>query len=258
MFEDTPEPPDQVPFDPVLRAREKSDEFRMHAERCAVFEGLHKFDARLRPLDSDMARDVQQSIGRLEKRKTPDSPILPPDASASAMALLSLCDSPDLSDNDYHVHRRPGEVMILRFLRGAQVEAFYQRLQAHFDAALDSFREEERSGHGWKQQESTQAYLEALDAIEVNMADRYLRPVILAHRVFVLSTQTADELDIEYLTRQLMRIEPQELVGRVNAPPEDAPDDQRAWFFKLFSLRGLLDKQERMCFFTYLQKSDDF
>ncbi|MDB5303952.1 MAG: hypothetical protein JWM97_1501, partial [Phycisphaerales bacterium] len=38
----------------------------------------------------------------------------------------------------------------------------------------------------------------------------------------------------------------------------DEPTEQDlAWFFKLFSLRGTVDGTERMCFFTYLQKSDD-
>ena len=31
-----------------------------------------------------------------------------------------------------------------------------------------------------------------------------------------------------------------------------------AWFFKLFSLRGMVEESERMCFFAFLQKSDDF
>ena len=52
---------------------------------------------------------------------------------------------------------------------------------------------------------------------------------------------------------------------RASAPP-DSPTDfdklsagerDRAWFFKLFSLRGMVEGEERMCFFTYLQKSED-
>ena len=45
---------------------------------------------------------------------------------------------------------------------------------------------------------------------------------------------------------------------RQSAPPEDQPtESDRAWFFKLFSLRCVVEGEERMCFFTYLQKSDD-
>ena len=49
-----------------------------------------------------------------------------------------------------------------------------------------------------------------------------------------------------------------ELVGAASAPPEDAPTEQDlAWFFKLFSLRGVIDGAEHMCFFTFMQKTDD-
>jgi hypothetical protein len=48
-----------------------------------------------------------------------------------------------------------------------------------------------------------------------------------------------------------------EIVGARSAPPDvDATESDRAWFFKLFSLRGMGEGQERMCFFTYLQKAD--
>jgi hypothetical protein len=48
-----------------------------------------------------------------------------------------------------------------------------------------------------------------------------------------------------------------EVVGEASAPPDDPTESDRAWFFKLFSLRGIKEGIERMCFFTYLQKSDD-
>jgi hypothetical protein len=55
-----------------------------------------------------------------------------------------------------------------------------------------------------------------------------------------------------------MGVEAAEVVGRASAPPEDGATEQdRAWFFKLFSLRGVIDGVERMCFFTYLQKGDE-
>ena len=47
------------------------------------------------------------------------------------------------------------------------------------------------------------------------------------------------------------------IVGRASAPPEEPTESDRAWFFKLFSLRGMIDGIERMCFFTYLQKAED-
>ena len=244
---------------PADRAKDKSDEFRMHAELAAVFEGPRKFDARLLPgLDAGLAREVQRMMGRLEKAKTPDSPVLPEGVAADAAALLDFPGARSLPTNDYHVHRRPGEVMIVRWLAGEQVETFYGRIQAHFDAALEGFKEDERQAQAWKQDPRTLAYLEALDALDVRMADRYLRDVIRAHGVVVLSTQAADEMNIAYLSDHVMGVTPADLVGAASAPPEDAPTDQDlAWFFKLFSLRGVKDGTEQMCFFAYLQKSDD-
>jgi hypothetical protein len=89
------------------------------------------------------------------------------------------------------------------------------------------------------------------------MADRYLRSIIKQHNAFVLSTQTADELDIIHLTDYVMGAEPAELVGPKNAPPEEPTQADRAWFFKLFSLRGMDEGIERMCFFSFLQKAED-
>ena len=148
--------------------------------------------------------------------------------------------------------------MIVRWLAGDQVETFYERLQAHFDAALEGFKEDERQANEWKQDPKTLAYLAALDAIDVKMADRYLRDIIRKHKMFVLSTQAADEMNIAYLSDHIMGMSPAEIVGPTSAPPADAPSEQDlAWFFKLFSLRGISEGVERMCFFTYLQKSDD-
>jgi hypothetical protein len=102
-----------------------------------------------------------------------------------------------------------------------------------------------------------QTYLTALDAVEVKMADRYLRDLIRQHSVFVLSTQTADEMNIAYLVGDIMGVTPADLVGRASAPSDSAAQQDLAWFFKLFSLRGIVEGIERMCFFTYLQKSDE-
>ena len=147
--------------------------------------------------------------------------------------------------------------MIVRWIAGDEVEAFYERLQAHFDAALAAHRDEERQAKEWKQDEQTLAYLKALDAIEIKMPQRYLRDPIRQHKVFVLSTQTADEIDILHLCDFLMGVDPAELVGQASAPSEAPTERDRAWFFKLFSLRGVHKQSERMCFFTFLQKADD-
>ena len=250
---------DEQAANPATRAKEKFDEFRMHAELAAVFEGKRKFDAELRTgLDFDIARDIQRTIARLEKSKAADTPLLiEPAAVADAARLLNLPATNDLTTNDYHIHRRPGEVMIVRWLAGEEVETFYERFQAHFDAALTQYRQEERQSLGWKQDPKTIAYLDALDAIEVKMADRYLREPIQKHKLFVLSTQSADEIDILYLADYLMSVDPAELVGSASAPSETPTEQERAWFFKLFSLRGIKGDVEQMCFFTYLQKTED-
>jgi hypothetical protein len=261
MYEE-PEPenegPEGRPVKPEDRAREKSDEFRMHAELVAVFEGIRKFDARILPrLDPQIARDSQRAIGRLEKSRIEETPVVSEEAAPQAAELLELPDNSELSTNDYHIHRRPGEVMIIRWLAGEQVDSFYARLQAHFDAALKQFREDERQALSWKQDPDTLAYLTVLDAIDVKMPERYLREIIRKHNVFVLSTQSADEMDIQHLCDFIMGVSASEVVGAASAPPDQPTEQERAWFFKLFALRGISKGNERMCFFAYLQKSDD-
>ena len=258
MFDEPDEPRAEQALDPAGRAREKADLFRMHAELAAVFEAPRKFDARvLTNLAADVARDVQRTIGKLEKLKAADHPVLPPEAIEDAARLLAIPDATELTTNDYHVHRRPGETMIVRWLAGDEVDTFYERLQAHFDVAINAFREEERQSLAWKQDPATLKYLEALDALDVKMPERYLRPVIREHGVCVLSTQAADEMDIVHLCDYVMGVEPADVVGRASAPPEEPTEQDRAWFFKLFSLRGVVEGVERMCFFTFLQKADD-
>ncbi|HWP41191.1 MAG TPA: hypothetical protein VNL70_09715, partial [Tepidisphaeraceae bacterium] len=208
-------------------------------------------------LDVELARDVQRTIAWLDKSKSPGIPVLPEESTAQAARILDLPQTSRLSTNDYHIHRRPGETMIIRWLEGEQVQAYYQRLQAHFDAALNQYREDERQAHGWKQDPQMQAYLAALDAIKVDMAERYLRPLIRRHRLFVLSTQTVDEMDILHLCELIMGVSAEAVVGRASAPPESPTEQDRAWFFRLFSLRGMKQQTEQMCFFSYLQKTQD-
>jgi len=259
MFDEPNELPEELPPDPAKRAEEKANEFRMHAEIYAVFEGIRKFDAELdTALEDDLAREVQKRIGRLEKSKEPESPVLPPGAASDAVALLALLRERKVSANDYHVRRRPGEAIILRWLEGEQVEAFYERFQAHFDVALNDYREEERQAQGWKKDAETLAYLNALDKVELKVADRYLRALIRQHKLFVLSTLSVDEMDILHLCDFVMGIPAGDVVAKKDAPPEeDATERDRAWFFKSFSLRGSVGDVEQMCFFTYLQKAED-
>ena len=243
---------------PADRAQEKADEFRTHAERAAVYEGPRKFGAALRAnLNADLARDVQNRMARLEKAKIPDTPLLPPESADLAAELLDMPATAGLSTGDYHIHRRPGQVLIIRWLAGDEVDTFYTRLQAHFDAAINFFREDQRQAVGWKQDPQTLAYLAALDETKIDMAERYLRQQIKTLKLFVLSTQTADEMDILHMTEYLMGVGPADLVGTASAPPDEPTEQDRAWYFKLFSLRGVKDGVERMCFFTFLQKTDD-
>ena len=261
MFEDDDDPSerrDERPRDPKARAQEQADAFRTHAERAAVFEGVRKFDAELKPgLDADVARELQRGVAKLEKAKAGETPVLAPAVMSDAAALLTLCDAKELSTNDYHLYRRPGELMMVRWLKGEEVETWYKRAQAHFDAAIEGFREDEHQAQDWKKDPETTAYLSALDAVEVKMAERYLRDPIRKLGVFVLSTQTADEMDVLHLTDTLMGVTPEDLVGAASAPPDEPTEQDRAWFYKLFNLRGTVDGVERMCFFTYLQKTDD-
>ena len=258
MFDEPEEDPAERCLNPADQARDKSDEFRMHAELAAVFEGPRKFEAQLvSGLDAQLAREIQRTMGKLEKAKTPESPILPPTSAADAAALLVYPKTHELSTNDYHIHRRPGEVMIVRWLEADQVETFYERLQAHFDAALEGFKEDERQAQEWKQDPKTLEYLKALDALEVKMAERYLRDLIRKHKLFVLSTQTADEINIAYLSETIMARLSRRSGRSASAPPEEPAERDLAWFFKLFSLRGVVEDIEHMCFFAFLQKSDD-
>lgn len=259
MFDEPAEDPKEHPLDPATRARDKCDEFRMHAELAAVFEAKHKFDAEIRAdLSANVAREIQRTIGKLEKSKSLEHPVLPEQSISDALRMLDLPGTRELSTNDYHLHRRPGEVMIVRWLAGDEVETYYERLQAHFDAAMEGFREDERQALEWKADARTRAYLKALEETEVKMAERYLRDPIRQHNLCVLSTQSADELNIAYLADHIMGTAPGEIVGEASAPPEDGATEQElAWFFKLFSLRGMHEGQERMCFFAFLQKSDE-
>ena len=264
MQDDENDEPGQVPAerasDPQQRAREKADAFRMHAELAAIYEGLRKFEAAVdASLNASLARDIQRAVGKLANAREPETPVLPATTWPDARKLLvNLPAEHGLTTNDYHVHQRPGEVMLVRWLAGEEVDTFYERMQAHFEAALNDARETERANLGWRADDATNQYLDALDKIEFRMADRYLRDAIRQHQLFVCSTLAADEIHVGYLCQHLMGIDVEQLVGEDNAPPAGASEHEMAWFYKLFSIRGLSKSgEERMCFFTYLQKTDD-
>jgi hypothetical protein len=64
-------------------------------------------------------------------------------------------------------------------------------------------------------------------------------------------------MDILHLCDYVMGVPAGEVVGPASAPPDEPTERDRAWFFKLFCLRGMKGDVEQMCFFTYLQKSDE-
>src|SRR3989442_14269353 len=110
MFDDPDQTSPDRPLSPADQAREKADEFRMHAELAAVFEAPRKFEAKILPgLDPDLAREIQRTIARLEKSKKAEIPLLPEPSAVEAANLLSLRTQRDLSTNAYDLHRRPGE-----------------------------------------------------------------------------------------------------------------------------------------------------
>lgn len=243
------------------RAKEKAESLRQHAELAAIFEGPRKFDAELHDLAASLARDVQQRLAKLAKAKQAGShqlgAILPPELFDEAAHLLDLHETEDLPTGDYHVYRRPGEVMILRWLASdVEVASFYERMQAHFDAGLEGAIEDEE-GNAWKNDERTNAYRAALEKLKLDTAERYLREPMRKHDLFVLNTLSADAINILFLTDTLMGIGPATVVGDAFSPPDDPSESDLSWFFKLFSLRGSVDKAEKMLFFAFLQKTDD-
>ena len=259
MDDDTDEPHADTHLTPEARAAEKAGELRMHSELAAIFEGPRKFEARIFPgLAPEVARDVQKAMAKLERAKIENTPVIEADAMPEAARVLSLpATNESLTTNDYHIYRRPGEVMMIRWLADEEVETFYSRYQAHCDAALGGAREEERSSLSWRADEATTKYLDALDAFELDAAALYTRPQIQKHGIFILSTTVTDEMSIRFIADHLMGADVAEITGPASAPEEDAPDSALAWFFKLFALRGKVDEVERMCFFAFLQKSDD-
>ena len=57
--------------------------------------------------------------------------------------------------------------------------------------------------------------------------------------MFVLSTQSADELDILHLTDYVMGTIPPKSSAKRPPRRKNRPKSDRAWFFKLFALRGM-------------------
>src|SRR5690349_2923457 len=70
MFDDPDQTSRDRPLSPAEKAREKADEFRIHAELVSVFEGTRKFEASIIPtLDGEFARQIQKTMARLFKSK---------------------------------------------------------------------------------------------------------------------------------------------------------------------------------------------
>src|SRR4051812_22662671 len=110
------EPKADTHLKPEDRAAEKVADLRLHSELAAIFEAPRKFDASLIPLDSDVARDVQRSMAKFERAKVGATPVLDAASMPEAFRILNLPTTSDLSTSDYHIYRRPGEVMIARWL----------------------------------------------------------------------------------------------------------------------------------------------
>ena len=229
MFDEPAKDSKEAANNPKTAAQEKADELRMYAELAAAFEGTRKHDAAVVPgLDPKIARDVQQTIGRLEKARL-EAVLIPPEQMPEAQRLLSLYDTAGLTTNDYHVARRPGEAMIVRWIDGEQVDAFYARYQAHFDSAIAGYREDARQATAWKQDPKSLAYLDALDAINPRLSVSYGRDFIKKHPLALLTTQAADELNIGFLCDDVMGIAPAELVGRASAPAPGSAEAARGF-----------------------------
>ncbi len=252
---------DESPVQPAQRARERIDEIRMYAELGAIYEGTHKFDADIRPLSGNTAREFQQGVAKLARQKVENSSLIHPESTSDALGLLKR--AVDLGTNDYHLARKPGEVILVRSLVGPQVDQFYERMEAHLKAGIEGLREDEEQALAWKDDPETRAYLKALGEPVDPMALRYARPVVKQHPVAVLSTWTADEISISYLVESIMQRNISDIVDPANVPEDGMDESQLAWFFRLFSLRAApLDpdtkqRTEQILFFTFLQKTDD-
>lgn len=256
MLDDPNERRDDTAGDPAKRLAEKLADLRMLAELAAIFEGPRKFQSRVSTdLSIEQARKVQRDIALLERGKKPGVPVLPAAKQPEAIALLERVEELQLAPGDYHLHRRPGEVMLVRWLDDMLADAFYQRMQAHFDTVLEQAREDERQALAWRQDPATQAYLEGLDKAKFNMEEYYARAFARVGAC-VLSTLTTDDMNILFLAEHLMGIAPAELVGAASVPEDPFDEGKLGWYCKLFSLRGPARSRERLLFFAFLQRSE--
>ncbi|MEM6313887.1 MAG: hypothetical protein AAF743_07355, partial [Planctomycetota bacterium] len=205
-----------------------------------------------------LLKRVQQLVGTVHKGMDPKlGPLVTPNHVEDAATLLAMPDDEGLTTGDYHTRQGVGELLIGRWLRGDEVETFYERYQAHFDAALGHFRDEERSAFEWKGDEPTLAYLDALDDIEANIAEQQVRAAVKEHGVHALTTLTVGELDILYLVDHLMGVDVDDLLGDDSALPDEPTEADRTWFLQLFSLRGLHAGNEATLLFAFLQQADE-
>lgn len=258
MYDDPEERKDDNAGAPEARLKEKLDQLRIHADLCAIFEGTRKFDAQVKTdVDANLIRDVQQIIAKLDKSKKPGKPFLTPARALGATTLFESLEEQGVTTSDYHVYRRPGEVMIVRWIKGEEVATFYKRLQAHMDVAIKQTREDERQALAWKNEPATNEYLDKLDEAELDMQKWWMRDLLRDHELATVRTQTADEINISYIADFIMGVGPGALVGEEFAPGSGADDAELAWFFKLFALCGTRENVEHIVFFVFLQKTDD-
>ena len=267
MFDDDADEAPARRTDPEQAARDKLEELRMYAELAAVFEGPRKFDHDLRrDLPSDLAQRLQRGMLTLERARPNQVQILPDEQVPLARELLSANDPAGLTCGDYHACVRPGQVVMARWIRGEDFDVFHERLLAHFDAMLAGHIEDEESARAWQGDPSLPKYLESLEKFKPNLADRYLVAFVRSGRVpACLSTHTADELNIAFLAETVMGLSVPEVVGpQAGAATSDEDDDDAypdesalAWYFKLYLLRGTVERVPTACFFAFLQKTSN-
>ena len=145
--------------------------------------------------------------------------------------------------------------MIVRWLAGDQVETFYERLQAHFDAALEGFKEDEHQArNGSRTPRRWNISRHWMPGIE-NGRQISSRSDPQAN-VFVLSTLSADEMNIAYLPTTSWASLPPRSSAHLGAA--DEPTDRGSGVvLQAVLASGDGRRGERMCFFAFLQKSDE-
>jgi hypothetical protein len=242
---------------PKQRLAQTLAALKQHAEFAAMYEGPRKFGDAVRPdLDAELARSIQQRVAKVASKIGP-GPLVNASQQTLARELLRLHTAEGLAPRDYFIYRRPGEVMMVRWLAGDDVSTYHQRMQAHFDVALKQTQADEREKLAWRNDEKDNAYLELLDEATFEMSHYTAREIVTRSKMAVMSSLMADAVHIGFLCEQVMGVSAAEVVGAAFSPPADAGDEEVSWFYRHFSLRGVLDEVEAVMNFTFLQKTSD-